>query len=684
VIKLTTGPSISFGLAQAGASNFLKLYNKDKDAFTLKSSTIHSFMVNELRTNDSGFMKRKNPERARKLDAKLPADVFPGASLEAYLRPARSPEDPALGWPGFGKGEASEIRGMGRNHGRWDLESCARTCERFFEWATIEAVCKKFSGDNGIFTSQIMHEARSRVLEADKRRGRPKASFSRPSLGSEPTERVTPFFSDAEIRRASLPALDDSVPEHILKITSSRPSPMCDQMTELRVSFNPRTYLERATAAMDGTREEMTAERRAELGLVEHPERPESSQRSETEASERAESPVAETVAKHEIRTWVPDYLIRSAWPSVADEHDAAMAAKAAAKATPKKKRAPKAKGVTTEDAQAFKSYFTQPARGASPTSSIAESMGSLALSLSPTSSRRRQKTSSTASATETLEPSATPTPTRARKKTLSKASSTPSPSTSLTAVESPATPIVRRRKGARKIVPVTPESSPTAEVAEAPTAVNTPVPLRRSTRKSRPAMDATATPEEIICSATPSPSPTPVRMSRKKASKEPSPLVAHDKRTHTDVSSSSAASRGTTPRRRSPKKAATVDIRGSSDAPIDLCDSDNDEPPRRASPCRSSPRKTKSKSKTATPPVLQTASLNLPTDETSAGTKSTSKPALQSTLESLIVARARKTAAKPAAPGPETPPPKRKPKYIVSVDADGVEHIYIRGKPPS
>jgi len=712
------------GLAHAGASNFLKLYNKDKTAFESKIGNIQRFMVNELRTNDSGFIGRKNPTKAAKLEALSPSEVFNDLPLEAYLRPSRSPDDPALGWPGFGKGEASSTRGMGRYGGRWDLESCARACEQFFEWGTVDAVCKKFASENGLFCSEVMNEARQKVLAADRRKGRRKSSLSRLSLGGASPARITSFFSNQEFRRASLPAVDTGAPDHLVKVTSTRPSPTCEGMTELRLSFKVDKYVERCKSVMKGSRvdpADLPPEERAALGLVD------------------VAQPAADTTIKDEVRTWIPDYLIRAAWPSLAEEYDASVASKAAAaeakaaaktaratakaaratQTTPKKRT--KKKGVTTENTEAFVGYFTQaPQTSSSPRTESVSSLSDMIESLSlpdppsPTPVRRRKDTVPLFDPAPDSPISPLPaSPTLASRRSRTGTAAAPTPktkparsrkATSVTPSEAPATPTPRRRRSPSKA------KSLTVEADEKPRTI---APLPTSSPPSSP----------DVVAISPVPLPKPKRASRKKAA-TPTPLVDHDKRSRSDMSSS--ALDRSTPTRPPASRARIATRRGrgttitptrcggdSADAPIVLGDSDDEptppSPPRRGRPRKTtpaspilrtstsgnvpkpkppSPRSMTTKTAVSKPTPTRTAPTTTKTTSitTSTGTvtASPSQVDVQSTLDFLVVGRNRRPAAKPI-PLPATPltpstPPLPK-NYTVEVDSDGVEHIYIGGK---
>ncbi|KLT40444.1 PIN domain-like protein [Cutaneotrichosporon oleaginosum] len=314
------GPKVSFALAKAGYADFLKLYAKERPQFDRKVAQVHEEMLEELATNRSGHIGRRMRKLAEDLAGVNLIDLFP---LECYLNPATSPlDDPEQGWPGFGKGDKSSARGKARSAGRGDLEGMARACERYFEWGTRDIVCKKFAGDSvNLFGAEIVAEARS--IARSSTPVAPARSTCRP--GQSP-ERITSYFSQSTIatsqRQKGAPA---SSARHLVKIHSTRPSPMCSGLTEYRLEYQPQCYMDRCRAAMDGSRADpstLSPEERVSLGMV-----------------EEAAAPI-NTSVKDEVRIWFAGYLIRAAWPHLIEDYEEAEAAKAARKAAPKKTKA--------------------------------------------------------------------------------------------------------------------------------------------------------------------------------------------------------------------------------------------------------------------------------------------------------------------------------------------------------
>lgn len=308
------GPTIAMGLAHAGYSDVLKLYNTQPRTFAQEIVDVHGRMIEELRTNNSTFIGRKNPARADKLADQTPEDVFPSFPLESYLKPVISSEEPGHGWPGFGLGEASSTRGKARYGGRWHLESAARACEQYFEWATPDGVCKKFAVERSLFCGEIVHEARERVMKQA-------IASRRHSNGDGGVDGITSHFANITIRSASTSAeppsdLSTEVPAHLLRIHSARDSPHSDDMVEYRLGFKPDAYIERCHDAMDGLRRDpvtMSPNSRGNLGLV-----------------DREATDAEVFTAKDEIRTWIPEYLVLAAWPALIDVYKGEEAAKAA------------------------------------------------------------------------------------------------------------------------------------------------------------------------------------------------------------------------------------------------------------------------------------------------------------------------------------------------------------------
>ncbi|WVQ98465.1 hypothetical protein IAU59_005591 [Kwoniella sp. CBS 9459] len=406
------GPTISFGLANAGLSDFLTKYNTQRSAFTASLPDIHERIIDELRTNGSKQVGRRYPKRADDLAALLPVQVFPDETLNAYLNPCTSPvDDPIQGWPGFGKGESvNTLRGRARNEGRGDMEGMARACEKYFEWGTKDIVCKKFAGESvGIFGAEVVNEAREAVR--GRQRGTrnaastivPSASPPLPlvhqSVGTSQAasaSRITSFFQQAAPSSSPIapkssqpssqvppltqvyghtPPEDGQPPSHVIKIHSVRSDPMQADLglNEYRVAFRHAGYIDRCLNAMQGTRSDpadLSDNSRQRLGLRE---------KGDGDPDEIVEKQGDAPKAKDEIRVWMAEYLVREAWPGLVkvwEDEQAAKAHKLLKKKKPvtrttksKEKAVAAPRGV---DTAAFAAFFnrTQPSqpRSASPT----------------------------------------------------------------------------------------------------------------------------------------------------------------------------------------------------------------------------------------------------------------------------------------------------------------------------
>nr|ODN99736.1 hypothetical protein L204_02169 [Cryptococcus depauperatus CBS 7855] len=365
------GPTISQGLASAGISESFKLYTTYGKLFLDSLQSLHERIVEELRTNSSKQIGRRYPDRASKLASLSPDQIFPAATLEAYLNPCTSPiDDLSKGWPGFGQGLSSSSRGKARNDGRGDMEGFAAACEKYFEWGTKELVCKKFASESvGVFGAEVLNEAREAIRakasnEMEKTTSTRITSFFQQSQGR-------PLSSKIELRiptRSSETQLVATLPNHILQIHSTRSDPTNPSLTEYRVSFEQEIYIKRCRDTMQGTRIDPTLlpqEERESLRLVEHSHR------------DVDEPPSATQVAlnKSEIRVWIQDYLLRSAWPELVNSFEEKLAMKEASKfKAPKKKKATKSAEskksrskkcleANGEDIDAFASFFTSPQR---------------------------------------------------------------------------------------------------------------------------------------------------------------------------------------------------------------------------------------------------------------------------------------------------------------------------------
>ncbi|KIR58597.1 hypothetical protein I314_05436 [Cryptococcus bacillisporus CA1873] len=337
------GHKISYGLAKIGLSDYLKEYSRDKQAFLKSLPELHARMVEELRTNSCKQQDKRYPDRSNKLSALSPSQLFPTSTLDAYLSPCTSPlDDASQGWPGFGQGSCSMTRGKARHEGRGDMEGMAAACEKYFEWGTKDLVCKKFAGESvGVFGAEIMNAAREAV------RARDSLNLS-VGIGSEKTpSKITSFFQQSVsspissksvgISRIPNPPSQqrDVIPAHIVLIHSERTSKDGTE-TDYRISFQQDEYVERCRNAMLGIRvdpSELPQEERDRLGLADHGDKDYDDKVSATQ-----------TASKSEIRVWLPQYLVRMAWPDLVKDYDDKLAAKTASKSKTLKKKAHPAK----------------------------------------------------------------------------------------------------------------------------------------------------------------------------------------------------------------------------------------------------------------------------------------------------------------------------------------------------
>lgn len=300
-------------------------------------------MVEELRTNSCKQQDKRYPDRSNKLSALSPSQLFPTSTLDAYLSPCTSPlDDASQGWPGFGQGSCSMTRGKARHEGRGDMEGMAAACEKYFEWGTKDLVCKKFAGESvGVFGAEIMNAAREAV------RARDSLNLG-VGIGSEKTpSKITSFFQQSVsspissksvgISRIPNPSSQqrDGIPAHIVLIHSERTSKDGTE-TDYRISFQQDEYVERCRNAMLGIRvdpSELPQEERDRLGLADHGDKDYDDKVSATQ-----------TASKSEIRIWLPQYLVRMAWPGLVKDYDDKLAAKTASKSKTLKKKAHPAK----------------------------------------------------------------------------------------------------------------------------------------------------------------------------------------------------------------------------------------------------------------------------------------------------------------------------------------------------
>lgn len=369
------GPTMAMGLAHAGCATFLKAYGTP--SFDGDMGETLDRMVEELRGDVSGFIGRRNPVCAGRLEVQTPEQVFPSFPLSSYLNPVVSPED--SGWPGFGRGASSSARGRSPYGGRWQLDEVARACEQYFEWATVEGTVKKFCAKDGFFCGEIIHEARKRILAEDARR--PGRASAPPAAAAVRSGLITSHFANATVRKPAKPPRPaggsaTDIPSHLVKIHGTREAPHTDGMVEYRLSFKPDVYVDIVRDSMEGSRVDpatMSPRSRSRLGLV--------------DIDSHDAAPTDAPVPK-EIKLWIPEYLIRGAWPELVEAYEAIEEAKAAAafnkaqaaadrafqkaakaveKGLDKPLRGRKQKATataTSENPNAFRAFFTQNAEG--------------------------------------------------------------------------------------------------------------------------------------------------------------------------------------------------------------------------------------------------------------------------------------------------------------------------------
>ena len=238
-------------------------------------------MIEELKTNASGHIGRRNPARAAALAEIDPTALFPPVALDAYLRPVTSNTLPLPDeWPGFGLGDSSRRRGKARNGGRGDLEGMAKACEKYFEWGTKEMVEKKFASESvGVFGSEILNHARDWVRTGLG--GVTSGATSSNALRKGPTGQISSFFTTVQPTPAlgqakaymhtETQAQPSSYPPYIIKVHSKRPDPTNMDIAEYRISYRPDDFAGRCSDAMEGYRVDpklLPMIDRAALGLV--------------------------------------------------------------------------------------------------------------------------------------------------------------------------------------------------------------------------------------------------------------------------------------------------------------------------------------------------------------------------------------------------------------------------------
>ncbi|ORX39699.1 hypothetical protein BD324DRAFT_586717 [Kockovaella imperatae] len=358
------GPTIAHGLAHAGLADFLRQYDPASPAFQSVLATVRQQILHELSTDESKFLGRRYKACATKLSEMAPNEIFSPSALNSYLRPVTSPlADVANGWPGFGNGEPSRSRGKARNQGRGDLEGMARACEKYFEWGTKELVGKKFAGESvGLFGSEIVNDARDWVMSRGNNVGGP--SSTRGEFNKQ-SGRITSFFATVHLSSPSTSTVAKALhhtqttpsssvlPPYIVKIRGKRSDPTNHDLTEYRLSYRTDDFTSRCHDAMEGSRVDpklLSASERAKLGLVgnEDPDIPSASQ-------------ISAPSQKNEFRVWLPEFMLVQAWPGLVSEYEDSLIAKEDAKAAKKSGGVKVKRAVAvTEDAQAFKSFFSK------------------------------------------------------------------------------------------------------------------------------------------------------------------------------------------------------------------------------------------------------------------------------------------------------------------------------------
>ncbi|ORY25720.1 hypothetical protein BCR39DRAFT_543072 [Naematelia encephala] len=626
------GPTIAFALANAGFAEFLKLHISNPPAFRTELSFVHGRLVDELRTNSTGHIGRKQSVLADRLAALDPSSVFTPSSLEAYLHPATSPINAIeQGWPGFGKGDATRIRGKARNDGRGDLEGFATACETYFEWGTRELVTTKFMGEQvGLFASDIMHTARETLRHRDRdatASGKRSPLRSRVVQASDHTtspssagNRITSFFGSVQPRAstskpASPPKNKPTVPSYVIDIRGGRVNSSSPSLVEYRIGYKTQPFVDRVQAAMQGIRpdpRDLASEQRLQLGLVDRqPDVP-------------SASSAAAIKNKDDARVWMPEYLVREAWPDLVKVYDENQKSRSATKKGGGRATKQRPKNTTvTMDSNAFKGFFvpsqstTKQKKALRPKDSSDAEIEVLedwptqngdASSQSNSKSRRSGLSSSPLSSLPSSRAS-TPIEVRLSSAVSPKKKGRPAPSTSASsgtrsarATPDPisSSPKVRARRvvSVRSVRPSgissagSRKQSPARKSTQAsPVRVRSKRATKRATLQS-PASDQGPTSPVLLSrrsasqstassskSATLSPASPP---SSPNSSRKIAVLLTPPPRTR--------ASRNVSPKRTvSPKRQISVVCSGSStstggkDEPIDLCSSDNEETPKAA-----------------------------------------------------------------------------------------------------
>ncbi|WWC69616.1 uncharacterized protein I206_103559 [Kwoniella pini CBS 10737] len=480
------GPSISFGLANAGLSDFLKKYTSERAVFEDSLTTIYDKIVEELRTNSSKQVGRKYPDRANKLSALSPTSIFPEFTLDAYLNPCTSPpNDPTQGWPGFGKGESSRTRGKARNEGRGDMEGLALACERYFEWGTKDIVIKKFAGESvGIFGAEIVDEARQTVRSRYSAEITPLVHQAVGTSKTASSSMITSFFSQAapssspiipKSSQMSQPLGDEVHPgepsDKVLKIHSTRIDPTNPNLTEFRISFRHAEYIKRCHDAMEGTRadpNDLSDNTRQSIGL-----RDKSHDHEDAEPSNTQVQVGIGKQPKDEIRVWMSEYLVTEAWPKLVQKWEDEKAAKRSPKKKPRTlSKAPpkngKGRAISTEkmNVGVFDAFYTA-AKSHKTTVDMASDMSSVeevpsigSKSLRSKSRSRSSPTSSPRRSTRTDLPGAK-TKVRARPCPTSSLSSLPESSPSRGSSPTPtSSPKSRSKSRSKSNQAISPEAS--------------------------------------------------------------------------------------------------------------------------------------------------------------------------------------------------------------------------------
>jgi Holliday junction resolvase YEN1 len=285
------GPSIAHGLAKCGFGDRLLEAARSMPRHGLEEFLVtwRQELCDELRTNSSGHIGRKNPALAKSVTEDFPdIDV-----LLSYTNPITSESE----------GKAHKIKFI------WDrpldLGRIAHICELYFEWGVRSVIIKRFR--SVIWPAAVLRLLREKILMQDAQESR-RISPSPPLNGDRAVTVADPPPSSVPAHISSVHLLDDLDRKVIQKIHSTRMHASTDGLLEYRLEISPRSIVSSAEVGIKDIRPPLIDD----LNDSDDTEELEESQGTAKSSSD----------PNSNFRVWIPACMVALAEPALVDEYD--------------------------------------------------------------------------------------------------------------------------------------------------------------------------------------------------------------------------------------------------------------------------------------------------------------------------------------------------------------------------